>query len=142
MSSFNVLLDSGFWIALLDPNDEHEKIEEAERIAKEIEGERLIVPFPTLYEFVSSRLSRREAVYEFEKLISLPNIERLPDTKYKEIALENFFFNNRRLYNDISLVDEVIKLIIRDKDIKIDYIATFDTALRNEALSLGIKLPI
>lgn len=142
MSSFNILLDTGFWIALLDPSDEQEKIAEAERIAEEIEGERLIVPYPTLYEFVSSRLSRRDAVYEFERLISRPNVEPLPDTKYKEKALENFFINNRKLYNDLSLVDEVIKLIIRDKNVKIDYIATFDIALRNEALSLGIRMPI
>lgn len=142
MSSFNVLLDSGFWIALLDPNDEPQKVEDAERIAKQIEGERLIVPYPTLYEFVSSRLSRREAVYQFESLISQPNVEPLPDTKYRQRALENFFINNRRLRNDLSLVDEVIKLIIRDKNIKIDFIATFDLALRDEALSLGIRMPI
>jgi len=133
-----VLVDTGFWIALYDTKHP-ENILEAERIAYEIEDEQIIIPFPTLYEFVNSRLSRRDAKIQFEKFLRKPNVIKLNDTKYKTKALENFFVKSNQEYSDISLVDEVLKLIIADQTIKIDYIATFDIALLNNALSQGIK---
>lgn len=134
---FKVIIDTCFWIALLDPKDFVNK-SEAERIADLIEDQYLIIPFPTLYEFVNSRLSRRDTKVQFETIISRPNIIKLCDTEYKEIALENFFQKSNSYYSDVSLVDEVIKLILEDKLIGVDYIATFDLGLRNYAQSLGI----
>jgi len=134
-----VVIDTGFWIALYDPAKDPINSLEAERMAEEIEDEDLIIPFPTLYEFVNSRLSRREAKLQFEKLLSRPNVTKLSDTKYKEKALENFFLKSKSDYSDISLVDEIIKLIIADKNLKIDYIAAFDQVLLKNAISQGIK---
>ncbi len=136
---FNILVDTCFWIALYNSRGNPKETEEAETIAGLIVDQRIVVPFPTLYEFVSSRLSRREIVLEFEKQLSKPNIEKLPDTKYRDKALENFFAKSNRNFGDISLVDEIIKLIIHDTNIKIDYIASFDKIVINEALSVGIK---
>lgn len=136
---YKILVDTGFWISLFDPTDDPRKTVEAERISVEIESEEIIIPFPTLYEFVNSRLSRREAKFEFEKLLKRPNINRLDDGKYKEQALENFFIKSKLDYSDISLVDEVLKLILADTQIKVDYIASFDSGLLNEALSKGIR---
>ena len=111
---------------------------EAERIAEEIEDDNIFIPFPTLYEFVNSRLSRRDSRAQFEKFLQKSNVFKISDEKYKEKALENFFSKSNYEYSDISLVDEVIKLIIMDKPLKIDYIATFDEGLLNDALSKGI----
>src|ERR1035437_4158842 len=110
---FRIIIDTGFWIALLDPKDFDNK-DEAERIAEEIKDEDLIIPFPTLYEFVNSRLSRRDSKIQFETILNRTNIVRLSDTEYKEKALENFFLKSNSEYYDVSLVDEVIKLIIDD----------------------------
>lgn len=137
--NLKVIVDTGFWIALYDPSNQVENSLEAERISKEIEDEDIIIPFPTLYEFVNSRLSRRESKFQFEQLLNRPNVIKLSDTKYKTKALENFFIKSKREHSDISLVDEVLKLIIADDTIKIDYIATFDGGLLNEALSQGIR---
>lgn len=134
-----VVLDTGFWIALFDPAKDPKNGVEAERMAEEIEDEDLIIPFPTLYEFVNSRLSRREAKLQLERLLSRPNIIKLSDTKYKDKALENFFMKSKLDYSDVSLVDEILKLIIADKNLKIDYIASFDQGLLNDALSKGIR---
>ncbi len=134
-----VLVDTCYWISLFDPTDDPRQTVEAERISEEIEDEEIIIPFPTLYEFVNSRLSRREAKIEFEQLLLRPNVTRLNDTKYKEKALENFFIKSKHSHTDISLVDEVLKLIIEDKQLKIDYIVSFDSGLVNDALSKGIK---
>jgi len=135
---FRIIIDTGFWIALLDPKDFDNK-DEAERIAEEIKDEDLIIPFPTLYEFVNSRLSRRDSKIQFETILNRTNIVRLSDTEYKEKALENFFLKSNSEYYDVSLVDEVIKLIIDDKLLRVDYIASFDEGLLNYALSQGIK---
>ncbi len=134
-----ILIDTGFWIALYDPADDPKLTLEAERISEEIVDEEIIIPFPTLYEFINSRLSRREAKLEFEQLLKRPNVKKLSDTKYKEQALENFFLKSKFNYTDISLVDEILKLIIADKQINIDYIVSFDNGLLNDAISQGVK---
>ena len=137
--NLKVVIDTGFWIALFDPAKDPKNNLEAERMAEEMEDEDLIIPFPTLYEFVNSRLSRREAKLQLERLLSKPNVIKLSDTKYKNKALENFFLKSKSDYSDVSLVDEIIKLIIADKSLKIDYIAAFDQGLLNYALSNGIR---
>ena len=134
-----IVIDTGFWIALYDPTKDPKNSLEAERMADEIEDEELVIPFPTLYEFVNSRLSRRDAKLQFERLLSRPNVIKLSDAKCKDKALENFFLKSKSEYSDISLVDEIIKLIIADKNLSIDYIAAFDQGLLNDALSQGIK---
>ena len=133
----NVLIDSCFWIALYDDGDH--QAEKAEEIAELINTENIIIPFPTLYEFVNSRLSRRESKFQFEIFIKRPNVILLSDEKYKDEALELFFQKNKFSYSDISLVDEVLKLIIEDTDVKIDYIASFDQGLVNSAMARGIR---
>ena len=134
---FNILVDSCFWIALYDHGDQ--QAERAEAIADQINNENIIIPFPTLYEFVNSRLSRRDAKVQFEQLLKRPNIQLLSDDKYRESALENFFIKSKHSFSDVSLVDEVLKLIISDIDVKIDYIVTFDQGLINSSIARGIK---
>ena len=136
---FNIVIDTGFWIALFDPAKDPKNGLKAERIADVIIDENLIIPFPTLYEFVNSRLSRREAKFQLEMLLSRPNVIKLSDTNYKDEALESFFLKSKSDYSDVSLVDEIIKLIMADKTLKIDYIASFDKGLLNDALSKGIR---
>jgi predicted nucleic acid-binding protein len=137
--NYNIVIDSCFWIALLDPRDNRENSYKAKMISSDIENEALIIPFPTLYEFVNSRLSRRDARFQFETLLSKPNIIRISDIEYKDQALDNFFTSNRNQYSDISLVDEVIKLILDDRSLKLDFIVTFDKSLLNYAIARGIR---
>jgi len=136
---FNILIDTGFWIALYDPKENLQQALIAEKIAEEIEDENIIIPFPTLYEFINSRLSRREAKIQFERILKKTNVKLLSDQIYKETALENFFSNSKYDHTDISLVDEILKLIILDPNIKIDYIASFDNGLINAAIANGIR---
>jgi predicted nucleic acid-binding protein len=136
---FNIIIDTGFWIALFDPAKNPINNKEANRIADEIENHNLIIPFPTLYEFINSRLSRRESKMAFEKILASPKVIKLSDSKYKDQALKNFFHNSKFANNDVSLVDEIIKLIILDKKLKIDYLAAFDIGLINFANSNGVK---
>jgi len=137
---FNILIDTGFWIALYDSSRMSQFYSDAERISKEIIDQQIIIPYPTLYEFVNSRFSRKESVIEFQKILTRPNVIRLSDSEYKEIALEEFFIKHKYAYSDLSLVDEIIKLILKDRNLRIDYIVSYDSALKNEAMSIGIRL--
>ena len=112
---------------------------EVERIAEVIKDENFVIPFPTLYEFVNSRLSRRGSKIQFENILKSPNVQLLSDDEYKEEALENFFLNSKHSNLDISLVDEILKLIIIDPNVNIDYIVSFDDGLVNAAMALGIR---
>jgi predicted nucleic acid-binding protein len=136
---FKILLDTSFWIALYEPHKNIEYAQDAERIAEEIVDQDLIIPFPTLYEFINSRLSRRQTKIEFQRVLTRPNVTLLPDTEYREQALENFFLKSNHNYSDISLVDELIKLILQDRSLKIDYLVAFDDGLKNDAIAYGIK---
>jgi predicted nucleic acid-binding protein len=57
---YKVLIDTCFWISLYDPKDENS--EKAEQIAEILSNRQheIILPFPTLYEFVNSKLSRNK----------------------------------------------------------------------------------
>lgn len=133
------LLDTGFWIALYNPAKEPKNNSEAETIAEIIENEKIIIPFPTLYEFLNSKFSRKEYVQRFEKLISRPNFVKVYDKDYRDKALESFFINKNQTINDVSLVDEIIKAMIEDVNLKVDFLVSFDTGLKNFALSKGLK---
>ena len=134
-----VLIYTCYWIALLSEDNlkEHDL---ANEIAEIIENQNLIIPYPTLYEFINSKLSRKEQRIKFEDILKKPNIIRISDEKYKEQALDNFFNKSRFYTEDVSLVDEVIKLMLIDKSLKIDYLVTFDKALQNSAISLGKQI--
>lgn len=135
----NYLIDTGFWIALFNPGKEPEKSAEAEVIAELIESHNILIPFPTLYEFLNSKFSRKGIALNFQKLISRPNYIKICDKDYREKSILDFFNYAIQYKNDVSLVDEVIKGMIDDKNLKIDYVITFDLGLKNYALSRGIK---
>lgn len=133
-----VMIDTCFWIALYNPEKHAEKIEEVNTIAELIEDEEIIIPFPTLYEFLNSRFSRKNDALHFHKLISRTNYVKLDDREHREKALESFLEKAINEQNDVSFVDEVMKSII-ESELKIDYLISFDEGLKNFALSRGIK---
>lgn len=136
---FKIILDTCFWIALFDPRDDIHRNEIASKIAEQINDELLLIPFPSLYEFLKSRLSRRDEKARFENILRKTNVIKVDDSIYRDEALANFFSKSHLEYGDVSLVDEVIKLIIERNPEPIDYIVSFDEALVNEAISRGIR---
>ncbi len=116
-----VLADSCFWIALFDPNDQH--FEQATLIADLIEGNTILIPWPTMYEFVNTRfMRRREGVAAFEAYRKRPSLELIDDTPYRNQALDDVFLTKR-----YSLVHAVIRQMLADDDLRTDYLATFNT---------------
>ena len=135
--SLHILIDSCFWIALLDPRTNPKDNELAKDIYTLIENHKLIVPFPTLYEFVNSRLSRKEQRIELERIFSKPNIQKISAEKYKEDALNSYFSKSKFYTEDKSLVDEILILMMDDVNLKVDYLISLDGPLNNVAISKG-----
>lgn len=128
MARANILVDSGYWIALYTPEDPqlHKR---AVRLVHDLENNTTLIPWPTLYEFVNTRLARRrENLFAFEQWLLKPNVERLSDEIYKAVAINNVFELNKTRTASISLVDEVIRQILIDRKLKIDFLVTFNRA--------------
>jgi predicted nucleic acid-binding protein len=123
-----VLTDSCFWLGLLDSRDQHhpKSIEIFQRIYY---FNKILFPWPCLYETISTRLIRnnQQTIYFENKILKKKNIEFLDDTKYKTQALNNVFYYKKMQGSTFSLVDAVIREIIKDKNIKINYFVTFNS---------------
>ena len=119
------LVDTGIWLAMFDPRDQHQdKIEE---ISELLEICYLILPWPTLYETLRTRLSRnRKALQRFELYLKRPGITFLEDDPYREIALELCFSSSIRGNRPLSMVDCLLRLVLEDINVKVNYLATFN----------------
>lgn len=135
-----ILIDTCFWIALYNPDKHADKTDEVDTIIDLIDGHEIIIPFPSLYEFLNSKFSRKNDALNFQKRISRPDYLKLDDSEFKDLALESFFEKAVNEFNDVSLVDEIMKNIMSSKNYKIDYLISFDEGLRNYATSLGVKV--
>lgn len=126
MAKANILIDSCFWIALYTP-EEITRHERALELSKDIENNQALIPWPTLYEFVNTKLAKRKtSLYAFNDFLLKPNVQTISDDTYKKIALDNVFELNNSRTSSISLVDEVLRQMILDKNLRIDYLITFN----------------
>ncbi len=117
-----VLIDSGFWFTLFNDDDAYS--ERARDIFEVIKTEILLVPFPTLYEALNTRLSRRVHLkVTFERVLKFSNIEILDDSDYREAALKVYFATR----SSLSLVDCIIREMIVDTTLRKDYLVTFNS---------------
>jgi predicted nucleic acid-binding protein len=121
-----ILTDTGYWIGLLDSRDEfHEK---SIIISELLEGNNIVIPWPCLYETINTRLTRRKTeLAQFENILKDPRIIYIDDNSYKSLAIEKVFERNNNYSEGAhSLVDSVIREMLLDVNLKIDYLATFN----------------
>lgn len=138
-----IVLDTGYWIALFNPEKEKDKQEVIEYVSNLIDESNYIVliPFPTLYEFLNSKLSRKSnQKLNLESELSKQKYEKIYDNEYREKALSKYIQQFSFYTGDISLVDEVIKEMIDDSNLRTDIIVTFDEGLKNYAESMGVEV--
>ncbi len=129
MNQKYLLTDSGFWIALLDKQSNVLQHETAVSIIELVERNKftVLIPWPTLYEFVNTRLARRQKqLFQFEDYLQKPNIQLLDESEYRELSLKKAFQQAKFGFLTHSLVDSVIRGILEDKKVRIDFFATFN----------------
>lgn len=112
----NIIADTCFWIALYDASDMHHGW--AEKTWNELkEGNKFLIPYPTMYEFLNTKLMwKKENVEFFKRLFDNVNlIQRISDEEYKDAALQ---LSLQWTPRTISLVDHTIRLMLEDTRIK------------------------
>lgn len=120
-----VLTNTGFWLGLLDPADQHYQM--SNTVSELIEGYQIIFPWPCLYETISTRLTRRrERLLYLEEFIKKPYITLLDGSVYRVNALEEVLQLNCRTGFTYSLTDSIIREILKDINIRINYLITFN----------------
>lgn len=123
-SGKNILIDSSFWIGLLFPNDQYH--DRSIEIFETIKSFNFVIPYPTLYETINTKLKRNTiGLKKFENILKSPNAQFLTDTEYVDIALEKAIELGGCFHN-ISLVDWIIRLILQDSQYRIDYFVSFN----------------
>lgn len=131
----NICADSCFLIALYDESDPYHS--ESERYfveAFENTRNRLVVPWPVLYESVSTRMVRSiPRMTKFERDWTMLKVRNqllfLDGSAFRERAIEGCLLElgrPRGSYRYLSLVDRVIRELISDVNIKIDALLTFN----------------
>ena len=137
-----IILDTGYWIALFSPEKEKEKQKTVEEVTRLIDENNysILIPFPTLYEFLNSKLSRKKDRINLVNELSKSKYKKIYDDKYRDKAFKKFSDQFSHSISDISLVDEVIKEMIEDDKLRTDSIVTFDEALKNYALSMSLEV--
>lgn len=120
-----ILTDTCFWLGLVDPKDQHH--DKSKVISELINDFKILFPWPCLYETVSTHLARsRERTLYFESILKKPEIELFDDTKYKNSALNDVFEFSRYHGHTYSLADGVVREILKDIDVKVNYLVTFN----------------
>lgn len=120
-SAETVLVDSGYWLALYDPRDQHHN--EATGTEEYLHLVTPLVPWPTLYEVMRTRfVKRKDRLNQFEKALLALQPTFIDDSKYRDSALSKTW----RGAGTISLADHVLRLILEDRPSRIDYILTFN----------------
>lgn len=120
-----ILVDTGFWYAVFDKRDCHKADAEC-LIAKYFDKSayEIIVPFPTMYELLRTRfVKNKEALEEIRQMFQSGRITRLDDDAYRLEALELTLLESKR---NISLVDNIIRLMLDDKSVGAKGLITFN----------------
>ena len=122
--SRRLLVDTGYFYALLNERDSHHREAVEKRACLELFS--LVLPWPVLYETMNTRFSRRpEQINEFERIIRKPDVEFVDDSPYRSAALESAFLRENN-HERKSLVDFIICAMIEDDNVKTDAILTFN----------------
>ena len=140
----NVIVDTGFWYSFLG-TWEQERHTVAENVFYRIvqQETNFLDPNPTLYEAINTKLLkdkyRDKADWFLEQLQSNPHFIRIPDDEYKAKAYDLAIEEN---YRGFSLVDNVIRVMMQDPNLKIHALLTFNIDdFIDIAAKRGIEIP-
>ena len=121
------LVDTGFWYAVFEERDQHYR--EAQDKLDLLLEIKYVLPWPILYETLCTRFVRRPFyMRKFDDLLKRPNAVLLDDSKYKDEALACTLSRSIRMGQASSLCDNVLRLVIEDINVKLNYLFTFNDA--------------
>jgi predicted nucleic acid-binding protein len=145
-----ICVDSGFLLGLYDERDQcHARANELFLAYFNNTVNRLLVPWPVLYETISTRMVRRKkdlALFErdWRMLAGRRQLILLDDGPYRQAAIEECFYEvrgRRRGLRPLSLTDRVIRSILGETRVRVDVLITFNAADFADVCS-ALRLPL
>jgi predicted nucleic acid-binding protein len=110
---------------MFDRSDQYH--DQAQSKAEILARLRIVLPWPTLYETLRTRLVRNVvALARFEQFLKTHDIIYLDDSAFRNAAMELAMESSLRRRRPLSMVDCLIRLLIEDVNTRIDYLVTFN----------------
>jgi predicted nucleic acid-binding protein len=131
----DICIDTGFLLGLYVESDAyHEPAQRCFSDYFELTANRLIVPWPILYETISTRLSRNRPAMillelDWKRLLRQQRLELLSDSPFRDGAIDECFdeLARPRLHaRNLSLVDRVIRRMLADTNLRLEAFVTFN----------------
>ncbi len=123
----SILVDTGVWYAVCDPKDGQRYVTSVEELWTKIEPHSIVFPWPIAYETLRSSFAKNNiALGQFERHIKSPKIIFIDDHKYLGEAFRYCFETSLRRNRPLSMVDCLLRLMLDDRNNRIDYLATFN----------------
>lgn len=120
-----LLIDTGFFIALFNERDQHH--DSACEMEELLDVSQIVLPWPILYETLSTRLVRQPAnMARFGAIVQAPGTELINDKPYRVRSLSALLAPHSA-QSGLSLVDAVLCGIIEDVNVPISAMLTFNT---------------
>jgi predicted nucleic acid-binding protein len=117
------LVDTVVLHGMFDKTDQHHQAALAK--ADALRTLHLVLPWPIVYEAIRTRLARNTFVLSrFEHFLKISAVTYLDDSPYREAALELAFDSSLRRKRPLSMVDCLVRLLIEDVNVRVDYLAT------------------
>ena len=146
----SISVDAGFLIGLYDESDQfHLKAAEYFLSFFDSTRNRLLIPWPVLYETVSTRMVKnRKGLALLERdwklLRGQGRLELLPDTQFRDAAIDECFEELGKPnphYRSLSAVDRVLRKMLSDVNIQIHAFVTFNPKdFRDVCIRFGCEL--
>lgn len=133
----NICVDTNFLIGLYSEKDPHVRSKAENLFVQYFKNNiqnKLLIPWPILYEAVSTQITKSQKRMEalnrdWKFLYKQGRLEFLDDKPFREKAIDESFEETLRdplHYRGLSLTDRVIRNMLSDPNLKIDYFITFD----------------
>jgi predicted nucleic acid-binding protein len=120
-----VLADTCFWIAAFDPSagDDHRS---AAGLLEDLSRGVLLMPWPIMYEVLRTYTVKNPKMMDgFARVVRRPKVYKIDDSKYRSRCLEESFLIARR-GRPISLVDLIVRAVLRDDDYRVTQLLTYN----------------
>jgi predicted nucleic acid-binding protein len=131
----DICVDTGFLLGLYVESDQyHEPAQRCFSDYFESTTNRLIVPWPILYETISTRLSRNWSAMtlleqDWKRLLRQERLELFSDSPFRDGAIDECFdelAKPRPHARNLSLVDRVIRRMLSDTNLRLEALITFN----------------
>lgn len=123
----SVLVDTGVWYSFFDDRDRYNDRQTVDALAEIVQGMTVVIPWPVVYETLRTRMSRnRLGLLAFELQLKSPNVVFIDDSPYRDDALAECFESSIRVGRPLSMTDCLLRALMLDERIKLEYLATFN----------------